>query len=297
MAVSSVFVRTGLFVLLAFLGACSSVDEEELFGYGYEEDFSIPPPDMVPVTPDDNPGRTVDEMLNLKPSVTVKKAEYQTSDQPRQVYEHSGRFGSKEKISLRKGLNAPDSEIVYSPRKRRAAEVVRPLELKEQEKDELLAASEEEMLADIVAPKTQKVEMIEVVPASVPEKTELAEKTKESVSSASNEKPVSEPIVPAVQMTPPTEKEPVFEKAATLSEPESPMQPLVPARETLVFEPLVQPEPVVALTPPGETGGIVLTPPETTEGIVLTPPGETGDIVLTPPPGEESESSIELFLE
>ena len=265
MAVSSAFARVGAAVLLAALGACSSVDEEDVFGY--EESFIIPQPDMVPVTPDDKPGRTVDEMLDLKQSVTVKKAVYQEPAESDQMYEHAGRFGSKEKIALRKGLNAPDSGIVYSSRKRRGAEVVRPLELKEQEKDQLLAVSEEEMLAEIIAPKTEEVAVIEVV-SSAGTKDEA--KQSETLPAAQDK--LSEPAAPAKQ---PAAAQPVAEKpepvlpAVTLKAPEAPEK--IPER----FEPLVQPSPVVQLTPPSAGSGIVLTPPS----------------------GETSETSVEIFLE
>ena len=154
-------------ILILSVGACSSVEETEL--YGYEESFVLPEPDMIPVMPDDKPGRTVDEMLDLKPgTVTVKKATYETVAKTEQTYERTGRFGSKEKISLRKGLNAPETGVVFSPQKRKEAAEVRPLKLKKQEKDELLAMSEEEVLAQIIAPKAAQVEMIEVVPAAAP---------------------------------------------------------------------------------------------------------------------------------
>lgn len=275
MAVSSAFARVGAAVLLAALGACSSVDEEDVFGY--EESFIIPQPDMVPVTPDDKPGRTVDEMLDLKQSITVKKAVYQEPAESDQMYEHAGRFGSKEKIALRKGLNAPDSGIVYSSRKRRGAEVVRPLELKEQEKDQLLAVSEEEMLAEIIAPKTEEVAVIEVV-SSAGTKDEA--KQSETLPAAQDKlsEPAAPAVVPLVALTPakqPAAAQPVAEKpepvlpAVTLKAPEAPEK--IPER----FEPLVQPSPVVQLTPPSAGSGIVLTPPS----------------------GETSETSVEIFLE
>ena len=155
-----------LFPLFGFLGvcACSSMDDSGL--YGYEEEFIIPDPDMVPVMPDDKPGQTVDEMLTLpSPSITIKKASYDSVPETDQDYQQAGRFGSKEKISLRKGLNIPESGIVYGPSKRRNAEEIRSLEVKKQEKDEVQVISEEEILAQIIAPKTTEVKMIEVVPA------------------------------------------------------------------------------------------------------------------------------------
>lgn len=152
----------GVFPLV--LAACAASNEPAL--YGYEANYTLPEPDLVPATPDDKPGRTVDEMLNLDPqSVTVKRAPDTVPAESDKMYEHAGRFGSKEKIALRKGLNAPDARLVYGAQKRKAAEVVRPLALKEREKDELLALSEQELLAEIIAPKTAELEMIEVVAA------------------------------------------------------------------------------------------------------------------------------------
>ncbi|MBR1945455.1 MAG: hypothetical protein IJ846_04090 [Alphaproteobacteria bacterium] len=153
-------------ILVLSVGACSSAADPDL--YGYEENFALPEPDMIPVMPDDNPGRTVNEMLDLKPeAVTVKKAAYETPVKTEQTYERIGRFGSKEKISLRKGLNAPETGVVFSSQKRKAAEEIRPLEVKKQEKDELQSMSEEELLAQIIAPKKEPVEIIEVIPAAV----------------------------------------------------------------------------------------------------------------------------------
>lgn len=252
MTASSAFIRGGAAVLLAFLGACSSVSEEEI--YGYEESFIIPQPDMVPVTPDDKPGRTVDEMLDLKQSVTVKKAVYKEPAESDQMYEHAGRFGSKEKIALRKGLNAPDSGIVYSSGKRRGAEVVRPLELKEQEKDPLLAVSEEEMLAEIIAPKTEEVEMIEVVSsAGAKEETPPAREDIPAEPAA----PAAPAVMPLIALQPPLEKTEPVSPAVTLKAPET--QEKTP--RLFVPEPLVPPEPAVRLTPPGAGNEIVLTPP------------------------------------
>lgn len=263
MTFSSVFVRCCAAALLAFLGACSSVNEEELFGY--EEDFIIPLPDMVPVTPDDKPGRTVDEMLHLKQSVTVKKAVYPKRADRDETYERAGRFGSKEKVSLRKGLNAPDAGIVYGPRKRRAAEVVRPLELKEREKDDLLAVSEEEMLAEIIAPKKEGVEMIEVVSVAGRSKEETVKRQEVR---AVDVKPVviEAPVLPEQPKQPePTvvkAPEPVL-PAVTLKAPE----PQETTLEPFELKPLVQPEPVIELTPPDAGNKIVLIPPSGEESI------------------------------
>lgn len=274
MAVSSAFVRTGAAVLLAVLGACSSVGEEDFFGY--EDGFAIPRPDMVPETPDDKPGRTVDEMLDLKRSVTVEKAVYAEPAESDLMYEHAGRFGSKEKIALRKGLNAPDSGIVYGSRKRREAEVVRPLELKEREKDGLPAVSEEEILAEIIAPKTEGVEVIEVVSSADSKNEESAgreEKTPSAVTPVEPAAPAT--VTPVVRLNPPErvalKKTESVLPEVVLKAPEEPEK----TQEAFSFEPLVPSEPAFK----------------------LIPPAAGNKIVLTPPSEKASERSVEIFLE
>lgn len=289
MTVSSVVFRSFLVGFLLMLAACASVSDEEIFGY--EEDFTIPEPDMVPVTPDDKPGRTVDEMLSLtSQAVTVKKAQKDADEAPRPVYERAGRFGSKEKISLRKGLNAPDSGIAYSSETRTPAQTVRPLELKKYEKDELLTISEEEMLAEIIAPKTEKIEMIEVVGIDKEQndQSSVAQKPAEQqidVLPTQPETPVVEPKAQKIE-----------EKPAKVD-----MIALVPAKKTqpeqAAVEPLVETQtaPSIRLTPP-----VRLTPPSERESIVLTPPSAQENIVLTAPDmpdTPETDSSVEIFFE
>ena len=142
--------------------------------YGYEDNYAAPEPDMVPVTPDDKPGRTVDEMLGLEPErVVVKKTTRKQEEiaNPQKSYGRSGRFGSKEKISLRKGLNIPDSGIVYSSQKRREADEVRSLAVEKQEKSEAQLEQEKNRLSQIISPKEEEVKMIDVVPLN-PERYE-----------------------------------------------------------------------------------------------------------------------------
>lgn len=289
MTVSSVVFRSFLVGSLLMLAACASVSDEEIFGY--EEDFTIPEPDMVPVTPDDKPGRTVDEMLSLtSQAVTVKKAQKDADEASRPVYERAGRFGSKEKISLRKGLNAPDSGIVYSSETRMPAQTVRPLELKKYEKDELLTISEEEMLAEIIAPKTEKIEMIEVVGIDKEQKDQ----------SSVEQKPVEQPkdVLPTQTETPVVES-----KAQKLEEKTEKvdMIALVPAKKAQPEQPAVEPlvetqtAPSIRLTPP-----VQLTPPSERDSIVLTPPSAQENIVLTAPDmpdTRETDSSVEIFFE
>ena len=253
MTVSSVVFRSFLVGFLLMLAACASVSDEEIFGY--EEDFTIPEPDMVPVTPDDKPGRTVDEMLSLtSQAVTVKKAQKDADEAPRPVYERAGRFGSKEKISLR------------------------------------LTISEEEMLAEIIAPKTEKIEMIEVVGIDKEQndQSSVAQKPAEQqidVLPTQPETPVVEPKAQKIE-----------EKPAKVD-----MIALVPAKKTqpdqAAVEPLVETQtaPSIRLTPP-----VRLTPPSERESIVLTPPSAQENIVLTAPDmpdTPETDSSVEIFFE
>lgn len=281
MAVSSVFSKTVFGLCLLTLGACSSANDADLFGY--DDDFAVPEPDMVPVTPDDRPGRTVDEMLDVNVSAaTVNKGDYRAAAETDKMYEHAGRFGSKEKIALRKGLNAPDSGIVYGGAKRRAADVVRPLELKDRERDGLTAAAEDEMLAEIIAPKPAQVEMVEVVAAEKSEKPDERPQTEQT------------PMPEIVPLTPPaseTAAEPE-NKAAAVSVPVTLPMPQ-PSRPVVVDEPLVKP----VSEPEPET--FVLTPPVADDAVVLTPPAreesESG-FVLIPPAAEESESSVDVFV-
>ncbi len=155
--------RTALIlsVFLGMAGGCGLFSSEPEY-YGYEEEFIIPEPDMIPSMPDDNPGRTVDQMLEMKPRPVheippvigeeVSDSEPAEKKESEPAYEHEGRFGSKEKISLRKGLNAPSADMVYGTRKREEATVVRPLELKTAAvKPKADEASEEEILSGIVA--------------------------------------------------------------------------------------------------------------------------------------------------
>lgn len=279
MAHFSTFSKTLFGLCLLTLGACSSVNDAELFGY--DDNFTAPEPDMVPVTPDDRPGRTVDEMLDVNASVaTVNKGDYQAPAETDRMYEHAGRFGSKEKIALRKGLNAPDSGIVYGGAKRRASDVVRPLELKEQGRDGLTSASEDEMLAEIIAPKPEQVEMVEVVAAE--KRADRAEPPQ----TAQTPMPEIVPLIPSGS------------EYASVAENDADDAPVVlpvprPSLPAVVDEPPVDP----ASEPEPET--FVLTPPETEDAPVLTPPvqkeSESG-FVLIPPAAEESESSVDVFI-
>jgi len=322
-----------LFPVFCFLcaGACSSMDESGL--YGYEEEFIIPDPDMIPVMPDDNPGRTVDEMLALPTmsSVTVKKAVYAPVSDTDQSYEQAGRFGSKEKTSLRKGLNVPDSGIVYGSAKRRNAEEIRALDVQKREKDEIEVVSEQEFLAQIIAPKTTEVKMIEVVPA-LPE-VRPAETTEVKAA----EQPVAETVETAVAEEVPSVPEVKGVETAAVKPLDLAVEPVekAPVVNVTTVEPLVkeapeekiilrdirevpspaEPEDQTELAAAEPEEEIVLIPPvkfvkinqEEEEPIVLIPPQkkrnterlhfpEEERIVLIPPK-RRAVPSVEVFLD
>lgn len=265
MTVSQTAVRIAFVAAILGVSGCSSSGDAEY--YGYEEEFVLPQPDMVPVTPDDKPGKTVDELLGVRmQGVTVKTAQEEEKEYETQVYEQAGRFGSKEKVALRKGLNAPDAKIVYGAKRREEATVVRSLELKENEKDELIAFSEEEVLADIIAPKADEVKMIEVVAAGADK--EMPAAAVEVVSAKTVEIPVirKEEAVVQVQPVPAAEINSAAEiQAAGPAVPDAdgdiadpvPLSVSVAAEQTDAVEasfasgPLVEPIPqAFILTPP-----------------------------------------------
>ena len=309
MAFFSIAARIALMVFVLGIGACSST-EDSLF-YGYEENFVVPKPDMVPVTPDDKPGRTVDEMLSLtSPSVTVKKKE----DKPvenNQVYEHAGRFGSKEKISLRKGLNAPDSGVLYGSQKRKDAQEIRALEVKKREKDELQAMSEEEMLTSIIAPKATKLELIEVVPAQSDKKTEephrllpSSEKPTEpkeaevgSVASFETARETETDKEKIVLSSPITQNKTGKYALSASVEKTDGQKTDAKQEEFVLLKPLVVSENEEAETKKQKENALVsLKPLLAREKVVLTPPSE--EIVLLKKPGtSEDDSSVEIFLD
>ena len=146
--------------IIAVAGGCSVFSDDPEY-YGYEEEYTYPEPDIIPSMPDDDPGRSVDEMLDEARTPAQENAKREAAG----VYEHEGRFGSKEKISLRKGLNAPVEGVAYSESSREPVSVVRPLALQKAEKAQSGGKSEAEILAEIVKPAEEPVRMVEVVPA------------------------------------------------------------------------------------------------------------------------------------
>lgn len=203
-------------VFLGMAGGCGLFSGEPEY-YGYEEEFIVPEPDMIPSMPDDNPGRTVDQMLEMKPRPVheikpvigeeVSDAETAPKKESEPAYEHEGRFGSKEKISLRKGLNAPAADMVYGTRRREEATVVRPLELKTAAlTPETNEASEEEILSGIVAAEDGKAAAKE---ESVPPMTPAApvEAEKDEPAPESERLPVEAAAAPAPEKAAPAGKE------------------------------------------------------------------------------------------
>lgn len=247
-------VKRKAFVGLAMLLAACSAQNDKLDWYGYNDDFVLPEPDMVPETPDDKPGKTIGEMLGGEPlpvyavsgKVTVNKAAEKTLEQP--AYEHAGRFAEREKISLRKGLNAPDAVLIYSAKKRAPETEVRPLEVKNTiEKDELVVKSEQEMLASIISPKSRALTVIEVVKndEKLPEPAPKTDDAEIDFQLKPDTQALIEPRKQDVVLDiPASEPEPVKERVA-LVEPVKPelLQPLVAA-------PVAAQKPVLKLVVP-----------------------------------------------
>lgn len=247
-------VKRKAFVGLAMLLAACSAQNDKLDWYGYDDDFVLPEPDMVPETPDDKPGKTVGEMLGGEPlpvyavsgKVTVNKAAEKTLEQP--AYEHAGRFAEREKISLRKGLNAPDAALIYSAKKRAPETEVRPLEVKNTiEKDELVVKSEQEMLASIISPKSRALTVVEVVKndEKLPEPAPKTDDAEIDFQLKPDTQALIEPRKQDVVLDiPASEPEPVKERVA-LVEPVKPelLQPLVAA-------PVAAQKPVLKLVVP-----------------------------------------------
>lgn len=247
-------VKRKAFVGLAMLLAACSAQNDKLDWYGYDDDFVLPEPDMVPETPDDKPGKTVGEMLGGEPlpvyavsgKVTVNKAAEKTLEQP--AYEHAGRFAEREKISLRKGLNAPDAALIYSAKKRAPETEVRPLEVKNTiEKDELVVKSEQEMLASIISPKSRALTVVEVVKndEKLPDPAPKTDDAEIDFQLKPDTQALIEPRKQDVVLDiPASEPEPVKERVA-LVEPVKPelLQPLVAA-------PVAAQKPVLKLVVP-----------------------------------------------
>ena len=289
----SIAARVALVVFVLGIGACSST-EDPIF-YGYEEDFAAPEPNMVPVTPDDKPGRTVDEMLNLtSSSVTVKKKE-NTPSESRQLYEHAGRFGSKEKISLRKGLNAPDS-VLYGSQKRKEVQEVRSLEVKKQEKDELQAVSEEEMLTSIITPKTTKLELIEVVPVRSDKKTVEPYRSLPQISAQDQMPEITEQKETAANGVASKKTNKYVLSVADEKISETPTE--IKQEEIVLLKPpvMLKDKEVEFKKTEKDTAVLLKQPASVSEKVVLTPPQE--EIILLKKPGvNEDDSSVEIFLD
>ena len=281
----------GLAVLLA---ACSQPSDKPDW-YGYGDDLVLPEPDMVPETPDDKPGKTVGEMLGGEPmtvhavngKITVNKAVEKPVEQP--VYEHAGRFAEREKIALRKGLNAPDAKLVYSAQKRAPETEVRPLEVKNTiEKDELVFKSEQEMLEAIISPKPRELKIVEVVetaaepPAPAP-KTDDAEIDFEL-------KPDTQALIE------PRKQDVILEEPA--SEPEQKqialVEPVKPELlQPLVAEPVATEKPVLKLNvPPKQAEKTAFTlkapEPEKPAFVLKMPEAEQPSFILKEPAADDA---------
>lgn len=290
-------VKRKAFVGLAMLLAACSAQNDKLDWYGYNDDFVLPEPDMVPETPDDKPGKTIGEMLGGEPlpvyavsgKVTVNKAAEKTLEQP--AYEHAGRFAEREKISLRKGLNAPDAALIYSAKKRAPETEVRPLEVKNTiEKDELVVKSEQEMLASIISPKSRALTVVEVVKndEKLPEPAPKTDDAEIDFQLKPDTQALIEPRKQDVVLDAPApEPEPVKERVA-LVEPVKPelLQPLVAA-------PVAAQKPVLKLVVPPkqrEKPAFTLKAPETQKSalVLKMPETQKSAFTLKAPVAEEA---------
>lgn len=290
-------VKRKAFVGLAMLLAACSAQNDKLDWYGYNDDFVLPEPDMVPETPDDKPGKTVGEMLGGEPlpvyavsgKVTVNKAAEKTLEQS--AYEHAGRFAEREKISLRKGLNAPDAALIYSAKKRAPETEVRSLEVKNTiEKDELVVKSEQEMLASIISPKSRALTVVEVVKndEKLPEPAPKTDDAEIDFQLKPDTQALIEPRKQDVVLDAPApEPEPVKERVA-LVEPVKPelLQPLVAA-------PVAAQKPVLKLVVPPkqrETPAFTLKAPEPAKPalVLKMPETQKSAFTLKAPVAEEA---------
>lgn len=275
-------VKRKAFVGLAMLLAACSAQNDKLDWYGYNDDFVLPEPDMVPETPDDKPGKTIGEMLGGEPlpvyavsgKVTVNKAAEKTLEQP--AYEHAGRFAEREKISLRKGLNAPDAALIYSAKKRAPETEVRPLEVKNTiEKDELVVKSEQEMLASIISPKSRALTVVEVVKndEKLPEPAPKTDDAKIDFQLKPDTQALIEPRKQDVVLDAPAPEPEAVKERVALVEPVKPelLQPLVAAPVAaqkpvlkLVVPPKQRQKPAFTLkAPETQKPALVLKMPET----------------------------------
>ena len=213
--------------VMAAVAGCAAYPEEEFMDY---EDLPERPY-VVPVTEDDKPGRNVDDMLDMK-SETVRKiaeasagaAAVQTAE-PKTVKplpDVEGRFGSKEKPHLRKGLNAPADSILYDESAQRQIIVIRGLNVKPLDKED-----EQKILDDIVASQNlnvnssvrkneNDVKMSEPMPPRVSE----ASKTKEIV--------LKEPAPPKKEIAAPVSLKPPVLQAPQERENDFLLESLIP---------------------------------------------------------------------
>ncbi len=262
--------KYAVFGVIAAVAGCSSAPDDFEY-YGYEEEFVYPEPDIIPSMPDDNPGLNVDQMLDgQKPEDLEQRA----ANAP--VYEHEGRFGSKEKISLRKGLNAPVAGVEYAAEGKEPVSVVRPLELRPAAQAQPASDSgktEEEILAEIVSPAQETV---------------AAETVSETV--VEDNGTVVEEEATAVVLTPPAGS-PSAEKDTLPQAPsgEDGYSRQPPLSTFAAPQPAPAPsvaEPRPAAAPAAEIAAVPLIPPAAPAYQPL-PPAPQPDFVLTPPQPQE----------
>lgn len=262
--------KYAVFGVIAAVAGCSSAPDDFEY-YGYEEEFVYPEPDIIPSMPDDNPGLNVDQMLDgQKPEDLEQRA----ANAP--VYEHEGRFGSKEKISLRKGLNAPVAGVEYAAEGKEPVSVVRPLELRPAAQAQPVSDSgktEEEILAEIVSPAQETVAVETVSETVVEDNGTVVEEEETAV------------VLTPPAGTPSAEKDtlpqaPSGEDGYSRQPPLSTFAAPQPAPAPSVAEP----RPVAA--PAAEIAAVPLIPPAAPAYQPL-PPAPQPDFVLTPPQPQE----------
>lgn len=266
---SKAFAGCVMVLMAGVIVGCSSTDQDY---YGYEEEYAMPEPNMVPNTPDDKPGRTVDEMLQIQVNEVTVIPREEAEKKETLVPDQDGRFGSKEKVSLRKGLNAPPAEqMVYGNRKREDVTTVRALPLEDNRDENLLVTdSEEKILAEIIQPPQSSVQMIEVVSKDAAQEDALI-KTQ----------PSAERSVNMVE---------VVSKDSILEQPEAVVVTPTPAETAVSMTPIVP----VAAKAPTETASVL--------SLTLIPPAasvdqpeeeETERFVLQLPPAEETRFQLQ----
>ena len=239
--------------VLTILAACAAYDDD-FDEYSFDANASY----AVPVSENEKPGKTVDELLNMTPrpvheigsvAISEKSPEDAVSTPaPAQktVEARAGRFGSKEKIALRKGLNAPIEEISYTGTSIVHVEIVRPLTLKKplpvvQKAEAAKESRTEEKQPDVSASGDKAVEsreqafLDEIVASQGVAVADGGQKPPENrrvADAKANAKP--SPSEESVLKPPANEKTPQVQETIVLRDPS--LKRRTRARETIVLK-------------------------------------------------------------